>query len=96
MVSLEVKPYETHFICNIFFFRNELENLQSKNEELIQKHAQIVQEIQSLQIQHQSVQNDSQLTIQNLEQSLAKERKFKCLAEDECLQKNNVINIVLL
>lgn len=76
-----------------FCFRHELENQQSKAEELVQKNFQLVKEIQTLQIQHQTVQNDLQLTIQSLEQSLAKERKFKNIAEDECLQKNNVKNL---
>lgn len=67
-----------------------MENQQSKNEELVQKNAQLNKEIQSLQIQHQVIQNDLQLTIQSLEQSIAKERKFKSIAEDECSQKNNV------
>lgn len=68
-----------------------MQNLQSRNEELTQKNAQLVKEIQLLQIQYQSIQNDLQTTIQSLENSLTKEREFRTIAEEECLQKNNVI-----
>lgn len=61
-----------------------------QNENLIQRNTQLIREIQTLQMQHQVIQNDLQLTIQSLEQSLSKEREFKTIAEEDCLQKNNV------
>lgn len=67
-----------------------METQQTKTEELTQKSNQLLKELQSLQMQHHSIQNDLQLTIQSLEKNLAKERKIKTIAEEECLQKNNV------
>lgn len=50
----------------------------------------MLKEIQSLQMQHQVIQSGLQATNESLEHSLAKERKIRAVAEEDCQHKNNV------
>ncbi|CAH1153574.1 unnamed protein product [Phaedon cochleariae] len=68
--------------------KRELEFHQTKCEEQAQKNMQLLKEFQSLQMQHQVIQNGLQTTIQTLEYSLVNENKFRTIAEEDCLQKN--------
>lgn len=79
------------FCKTLVLFRKELEFQEVKNEELSRKNSQLTKEVQSLQMQHQVIQNGLQMTNQSLEQSLANERKFRIIAEEDCLQKNKVM-----
>ncbi|KAG5872813.1 hypothetical protein JTB14_015342 [Gonioctena quinquepunctata] len=93
LISLKQENKSNKEMENIFSTYNnelkkELEFHQTKTNELAQKNIQLKKEIQSLQMQHQVIQNGLQSTNQSLEQSLLSERKFRVIAEEECSQKN--------
>lgn len=78
-----------------FFCRKELEFHQAKNNELTQKNNQLTKDIQSLQMQHFVIQNGLHQSLQNLEQNILNEKKFRITAEEECLQKTKVNHTLL-
>ncbi|XP_050519102.1 golgin-84 [Diabrotica virgifera virgifera] len=94
LISLKQENQSSENNDNIFITYNEelkkeLEFHQNKSDELTQKNAHLLKEIQSLQMQHQVIQSGLQSTNQSLEQTLANEKKIRAIAEEDCLQKNN-------
>lgn len=75
--------------------KKELEFHQAKSDELTQKNSLLLKEIQSLQMQHQVIQSGLQATNESLEHSLAKERKIRAVAEEDCQHKNNELHRAL-
>ncbi|CAG9855088.1 unnamed protein product [Phyllotreta striolata] len=72
--------------------KKELEFHQTKTEELSQKNAQLLKEVQSLQMQHQVIQNGLQATNQSLEQTLNNERKIRAIAEEDYQLKSKELH----
>ncbi|KAJ8936442.1 hypothetical protein NQ314_012304 [Rhamnusium bicolor] len=98
LISLKQENTSTEEAQNIFATYNEelkreLEFHQEKNNELTQKNILLIKDIQSLQMQHQIIQNGLQQSNQNLEQSLANEKKFRITADEDCLQKNKELHL---
>ncbi|XP_057672886.1 golgin-84 isoform X2 [Diorhabda carinulata] len=96
LISLKQQNNSDENVENIFTTYNEelkreLEFQQNKSEELSQRNSQLLKEIQSLQMQHQIIQNGLQSTNQSLEQTLANEKKIRAIAEEDCLQKTNEV-----
>lgn len=63
---------------------------QAKNDELAQKNNQLTKDMQSLQMQHRIIQNGLHQSLQNLEQNILNEKKFRTIAEEDCSQKTKV------
>ncbi|KAJ8985857.1 hypothetical protein NQ317_006229 [Molorchus minor] len=72
--------------------KKDLEFCREKNNELTQRNNQLLKDIQSLQMQHQIIQNGLQQSNQNLETHLANEKKFRMIAEEDCSQKNKEVH----
>lgn len=63
---------------------------QTKNQQLSDSNKKLTNDIQSLQMQHQIIQNNLQQMNQQLEENLLNERNLKRVAEEECQLKNKV------
>lgn len=72
------------------FFRKELEFQQMKVSELTEKNSKLLSDLHSLQLQHQVIQQGLNQSNQQLEQSLASEKRLRSIAEDDCNQKVKV------
>lgn len=64
---------------------------QNKNTRLNEANKELKNYIQSLQMQHQIIQNGLQQTNQQLEENLLNERNLKRVVDEECQSKNRVI-----
>lgn len=59
--------------------------------ELTEKNMTLINELRSLQVQHQVIQNGLSQSNQSLEQSLLNEKKYRSIAEEDCAQKAKVV-----
>ncbi|CAG9762338.1 unnamed protein product [Ceutorhynchus assimilis] len=67
--------------------KKELEFQQAKVSELSQKNSKLITDMQSLQMQHQVIQQGLLQSNQTLEQNLLIEKKHRSAAEEDCAQK---------
>ncbi|XP_060537364.1 golgin-84 isoform X2 [Cylas formicarius] len=67
--------------------KNELEFHQQKVKDLTEKNAKLINDNQSLQIQHQVIQKGLQQSNQLLEESLSNEKRYRCIAEEDYAHK---------
>ncbi|ERL86152.1 golgin-84 isoform X1 [Dendroctonus ponderosae] len=67
--------------------KKELEFQQGKVSELNQKNIKLLNDLQSLQMQHQVIQQGLNKSNQLLEQNLLGEKKLRSIAEEDCSQK---------
>ncbi|KAJ8955333.1 hypothetical protein NQ318_003427 [Aromia moschata] len=98
LISLKQENSSSEETQNIYATYNEelkreLEICQEKSNELTQRNIQLTKDIQSLQMQHQIIQNGLQQSNQNLERSLANEKKYRSIAEEDCSQKNKELHL---
>ncbi|XP_066258854.1 golgin subfamily A member 5 isoform X2 [Euwallacea similis] len=67
--------------------KKELELQQLKVMELTDKNSKLLSDLQSLQMQHQVIQQGLTQSNQSLEQNLLNEKRLRIIAEDDCSQK---------
>lgn len=79
----------------MIIFRKELEFQQGKVEELNQKNVKLLNDLQSLQMQHQVIQQGLNKSNQLLEQNLLGEKNLRSIAEEDCSQKIKVMYLMI-
>ncbi|CAH0546651.1 unnamed protein product [Brassicogethes aeneus] len=67
--------------------KEELKFQQDKNAELVERNKKLTHDIQSLQMQHQIIQNGLHQSNLTLEENLLNEKKYRKSAEDDCALK---------
>ncbi|XP_044256629.1 golgin-84 [Tribolium madens] len=73
--------------------KKEIDFQQNRNVELTEKVKKLTQEVSHLQQQMVLVQNSSQNSTQILQETLAREKKIRLMAEDECRIKNQELQL---
>lgn len=73
--------------------KKELEFQQEKVKELTEKNAKLLSDMQSLQMQHQVIQQGLSQLNQSLEQNLLNEKRYRSIAEEDCVQKTKELQL---